>query len=337
MKILFVGLGSIGQRHLRNLKKFFPKFQIIAYRKLNRKLSLDNKNRVQKFNLNKRYDIKVFRNFEKALVEKPDVIFICNPTSMHMKYALAAAKKKIHVFIDKPLSHNLKDVKKLEKIVIKNKIIFMVGYQMRFLKSLNFIKNQLDKSRLGKLCGANIYNGEYLPDYHKYEDYEKTTMAQKKLGGGVINSQIHELDYCIYLFGKPKKVYAFGGKLSKLNIDVEDYVNSLINFEKDNISVNLTLDFFQRPPIRKMLITGTKKSLSWDYYKNEVVINDYLSNKIVKKNFGRFIRNEMFENQIKYFFNLIKLKKTKNISDLKNSIESLNLALKIKTNFSKLN
>ena len=118
---------------------------------------------------------------------------------------------------------------------------------------------------------------------------------------------------------------------------MEDYVNSLINFEKDNISVNLTLDFFQRPPIRKMLITGTKKSLSWDYYKNEVVINDYLSNKIVKKNFGRFIRNEMFENQIKYFFNLIKLKKTKNISDLKNSIESLNLALKIKTNFSKLN
>ena len=85
-----------------------------------------------------------------------------------------------------------------------------------------------------------------------------------------------------------------------------------------------------------MLITGTKKSLFWDYYKNEIVINDYLSNKILKK-FGKFIRNEMFENQIKYFFNLIKLKKTKNISDLKNSIESLNLALKIKTNFSKLN
>ena len=284
MKILFVGLGSIGQRHLRNLKKFFPKFKILAYRKLNRKLSLNNKNRVLKFDLNKRYNIKVFRNFEKALIEKPDAIFICNPTSMHMKYALAAAKKKIHVFIDKPLSHNLKNVKKLEKIVIKNKIIFMVGYQMRFLKSLNFIKNQIDKNSLGKLCGANIYNGEFLPDYHKYEDYKKTTMAQKKLGGGVINSQIHELDYCIYLFGKPKKVYAFGGRLSKLNIDVEDYVNSLINFEKDNISVNLTLDFFQRPPIRKMLITGTKKSLFWDYYKNEIVINDYLSNKILKKN-----------------------------------------------------
>ena len=116
MKILFVGLGSIGQRHLRNLKKFFPKFKILAYRKLNRKLSLNNKNRVLKFDLNKRYNIKVFRNFEKALIEKPDAIFICNPTSMHMKYALAAAKKKIHVFIDKPLSHNLKNVKKLEKL-----------------------------------------------------------------------------------------------------------------------------------------------------------------------------------------------------------------------------
>ena len=115
MKILFVGLGSIGQRHLRNLKKFFPKFEILAYRKLNRKLTLDNKNRVQRFNLNKKYNIKIFRNFEKALLERPEVIFICNPTSMHMKYALAAAKKKIHIFIDKPLSHNSKNVKKNRK------------------------------------------------------------------------------------------------------------------------------------------------------------------------------------------------------------------------------
>ena len=49
----------------------------------------------------------------------------------------------------------------------------------------------------------------------KLEDAIAVLYAQKKLGGGVINSQIHELDYCIYLFGKPKKVYAFGGKLSK--------------------------------------------------------------------------------------------------------------------------
>ena len=101
--------------------------------------------------------------------------------------------------------------------------------------------------------------GEYLPDYHRYEDYEKTTMAQKKLGGGVINSQIHELDYCIYLFGKPKELMSKCGKFSNFQIDVEDYLNSLIFFKKDNIAVNLTLDFFQRPAVRQMFITGTKK------------------------------------------------------------------------------
>ena len=221
--------------------------------------------------------------------------------------------------------------------MIKNKIIFMVGYQMRFLKSLNFIKNQIDKSRLESFAGLIFIMENTYQIIINTRIMKKLQWHKKNSVEELSTLKFIELDYCIYLFGKPKKVYAFGGKLSQLNIDVEDYVNSLINFEKDNISVNLTLDFFQRPPIRKMLITGTKKSLSWDYYKNEVVINDYLSNKIVKKNFGRFIRNEMFENQIKYFFNLIKLKKTKNISDLKNSIESLNLALKIKTNFSKLN
>tara|TARA_B100000795_G_C22804693_1_gene444056 strand:+ start:550 stop:1575 length:1026 start_codon:yes stop_codon:yes gene_type:complete len=335
MKILFVGLGSIGQRHLRNIKKFYPNSKISAYRILNRKFTLSNKNKVQKDNLNKKYNIKVFKNFKESLHDKPDAIFICNPTSMHIKYALIAAKNKINIFIDKPLSDKMIGIRKLHNLVKKNEIIFMVGYQMRFLKSLIYIKSIIDKKILGKLCGANIYNGEFLPDMHKYENYRKTTMALKRLGGGVINSQIHELDYCIYLFGNPKTVYAKGGKLSNFNIDVEDYVTSSMTFQKDNISVNLNLDFFQKPPVRKMFITGTKASLEWNYYKNEVYINYYSSNNRIRKDFGIFNRNKMFEEQTKYFFSLISKKQKKNISDLDNGILSLKLSLLIKKSIKK--
>ena len=335
MKILFVGLGSIGQRHLRNVKKFYPNTKLSAYRILNRKIILDNKNKLQRDNLNKKYNIRVFKNFKESLKDKPDAIFICNPTSMHIKYALIAARNKINIYVDKPLSDKMTGVTKLYNLVKKNKIIFMIGYQMRFLESLNYVKSIVDKKILGRLCGANIYNGEFLPDMHKYENYRKTTMAMKKLGGGVINSQIHELDYCVYLFGNPKTIYANGGKFSNFNIDVEDYVNSNMSFENDNITVNLNLDFFQKPPIRKMFITGTKASLEWNYYKNEVYINYYFSNKQVKKKFGKFNRNEMFEEQIKYFYNLIRNKKRKNISDLYNGIISLKLSLKIKESIEK--
>ena len=330
MKILFVGLGSIGQRHLRNIKKLYPKCKILSYRVLNRNFTLNNKNKILKTDLNKKYNITLFNKYSKALDSKPDAVFICNPTSHHMNYALEAARKKINIFVDKPLSHNLKKLDLLQKIVKKNKLVFFVGYQLRFSKALNFIKEIIEKKGLGKLCGANIYNGEYLPDYHKYEDYRKTTMAQKKLGGGVINSQIHEIDYCLYLFGKAKKYFAKTGKYSDLKINVEDYTNSLIIFNKDNIAVNITLDFFQRPPIREMMITGTKKSLKWYYYKNLVLINDYKTNKVKNYFFGKFNRNQMFINQTKYFFNLLKKKEIKNISDIKNGIEAVKVAKALK-------
>jgi predicted dehydrogenase len=332
MKFLFVGLGSIGQRHLRNIKKLKPNSQILAYRKLNRKIHLNNNQKLLKTNINTKYKIKLFTDYNKALAERPDAVFICNPTSEHVKYAIKAAKKKINIFIDKPISHNLKNLKNLKKVVKKNKIIFFVGYQLRFSKPLNFIKKIIEKGDLGKLCGANIYNGEFLPDYHKYEDYKITTMAQKKLGGGVINSQIHELDYCHYLFGKSKKLFAKVGKYSQFKINVEDYMNSLIIFQKDNIAVNLVLDFFQRPPVREMLITGSKKSLKWYYYKNKIELFNYLKNKKNVIKFGKFNRNEMFINQTKYFLNLLKKRKLQNISDIDNAIETIKLSEDLKSN-----
>jgi len=333
MKFLFVGLGSIGQRHLRNIKKLHPYSEILAYRTLNRKISLSNNQKLLKTNINKKYKIKLFKDYHEALAEKPDAVFICNPTSQHVKFALEAAKKKINIFIDKPISHNLKNLKNLKKIVKKNKTIFFVGYQLRFSEPLKFIKKIIEKENLGKLCGANIYNGEFLPDYHKYEDYKITTMAQKKLGGGVINSQIHELDYCLYLFGKPKRSFSKVGKYSQFKIDVEDYINSLIIFEKDNIAVNLTLDFFQRPPIRQMSITGTKKILKWYYYKNKIELFDYFKNKKKIITFGKFNRNQMFINQTKYFLNLLKKINSENISDIDNAIEAVKLSKNLKLNF----
>lgn len=335
MNFLFVGLGSIGQRHLRNLKKIYPKCKISSFRVLNRKLTLNNKNKLIKSDLNKKYNIKVYKKYSEALNAKPDAVFICNPTSFHIDYALQAARKKINIFIDKPLSNNLQRLNLLRKLVKKNNLVFFVGYQLRFSKSLNYIKKIIDKNILGKLCGANIYNGEYLPDYHKYEDYKVTTMAQKKLGGGVINSQIHEIDYCLYLFGKSKKSFSKVGKFSDFKIDVEDYINSLIIFQKNNIAVNITMDFYQRPPIREMMITGTKKSLKWLYYRNQIIINDYKTNKIKKINFGKFDRNQMFIDQTKYFIKLLKKKSKNKISNIDNGIEAIKVAQQIKTDYLK--
>ena len=84
--------------------------------------------------------------------------------------------------------------------------------------------------------------GEYLPYWHPKEDYKKSYASRKKLGGGVILTLIHEIDYLFWIFGKFKSVYSTGGNLTKLNTDVEDTVVSNI-VTKQNVPISLRMDF----------------------------------------------------------------------------------------------
>lgn len=245
MKILIVGQGSIGQRHLRNIEKFFPNFEIILLRKKYYTPKLNKNNKVIG---NKKKDNKysTFSNYKKALDQNPNAVFICNPTSLHIDYAIEAAKRSINIFVEKPLSHNKNKIKILKNLISKNKIIFMIGFQFRFHPLIKYIKKLLLNNKLGKLIGANIYSGEYLPNFHKYEDYRKSYAANKRLGGGVVLSVIHEIDLCVYFFGKPTSVFSVGGKSSNLDIDVEDYSNSIVCFnnkENNRLPISITLDY----------------------------------------------------------------------------------------------
>ena len=83
-------------------------------------------------NENKLKNITTFNSLKKSLNQNPDVAFICNTTSKHIDTAIECAKKGCHLFIEKPLSNNLKKIKILESIIKKKKIKVMIGYNMRF-------------------------------------------------------------------------------------------------------------------------------------------------------------------------------------------------------------
>lgn len=308
MKILLIGLGSIGQRHLRNIKKIDKNVEIYAFRKLKRDFVLNNKNKIVGSNLKQKYHINEITNLSKINNLNLDAVFINTPSSNHLDNLELFIKNKLNIFIEKPLSDRSQKAKKyLNKI---NNIPIMIGHQLRFNQCLSKIKEIVDNDVLGTICGANIYHGESLKNFHIYEDYKKIYAAKKKLGGGVLLSQIHEIDYCNFLFGLPKFVYAEGGKISDLEIDVEDYVNILFKYHKNNkkFSVNMTLDYLQNPKKREVFITGTKGSLKWDYYKDKIYINFYNGK---NKTLSYFVkdRNELFIRELKYFFECIKQKK----------------------------
>lgn len=339
MKVLFVGLGGIGQRHLRNIKELLGnEIEVYAFRQRKYQFVLDNKLNIKKgLNLDKHYNIKNVNSLDEAFKKNIDIVFITNPTSMHMEILMKAAENKCSIFVEKPISHNLNNVDKLVTKLNEYKNITFVGFQNRFHPCIKESKKLLDKNVIGQIVCVNIEIGENVRGWHKYEDYRKMYASRKDLGGGVILSQIHELDYIIWFLGMPKCVYAIGGKLSNLEIDVEDVASILLNYELNNknIPVHIHEDYIQIPPSRKCKIIGTKGKIEFDLLNSTLVYYDEDGNEMLNKVY-EFERNDMFKEELKVFIDAVKDKK-RTIIPIEEGIKSLKMAIAIKESINKGN
>ena len=212
MKTLIMGLGGIGQRHLRNLRQLHGNdMEIIGYDPRSNLPVLTDQLKVEEgTTLEEKYNLAIFHDLEQALAQKPQIAFICNPTSLHVPAALRAARQGCNLFIEKPLSHNLEQVDELIDLVDRNCLAAVVGYQMRFHPCLIRLHSLVQEKKVGRILSVRAVVGEYLPGWHTYEDYRQGYAARQDLGGGVILSQIHELDYLYWLFGLPRRLLRIG-------------------------------------------------------------------------------------------------------------------------------
>jgi len=301
MKALFIGLGSIGQRHLRNLKKLMPDIDIMAVRfqKIAPVLS-DSNQVISGVNLQDYYGLLEFESIDKALACKPDMVFVTNPSSMHLDVTKKALESDAFIFIEKPISHNYDGVEELIQIK-KNSGInkILVGYQFRFNPALKLVKKILKENLIGNIVGVQLRNGEYLPNWHPYEDYRLSYASRKDLGGGAIVSHIHDFDYATWLFGNPHKIYAVGGHLSDLEIDVEDSIKVLMQCGK--IPISIQIDYLHWPPRREISITGDNGSIQCNLINMEVLVNNRITKNIEKHEFPNFNRNDLFLDEMKNF------------------------------------
>lgn len=332
MKILFVGLGSAGQRHLRNVKRLYGNsVTIMAYRVRKLQRMFDDNMRIQADKeLDREFEIEVYDNYEEALRCKPEVVFITNRNSEHMEYALKAAQAGCHLFIEKPISDNLEGIDELDSIMKQKGKIAYIGYQNRLHPCIKKAKEILKKKLLGSIYMVYSELGEYLPGMHPWEDYRNMHEARKKLGGGVVICQLHELDYLYYLFGMPSEIYAIGGRKSSLEIDVEDSATALCKYvnEGEEFAVNVHLDFLQSPPVRHCKIAGEFGRFEFDLLNNDYYL--YLTNgENSYKKFDNFTRNDMFLEELEGFLEAVNTGQDSalNIEDGRKSIEFA-LALK---------
>jgi len=330
MKVLFVGLGSIGQRHLRNLRALTQGIDIMAVRSLRTAPVLSSVNNVvHDVTIAEQYSLKEYDSFDEALKKRPDVVFVTNPTSLHIDIATKALKSGCYVFIEKPLSHNwdgIDELIKLENEIGEKRIA--VGYQFRYHPALQLIKKTLGEKRIGNLINANLINGEYMPGWHPYEDYRKSYAVRQDLGGGALVTQIHDFDYAMWLFGKPSQVFAIGGQLSELESDVEDSVQVLMQCKVQNnlLPVTVSLDYLQWPPKRTISIVGDRGTIQCDLTNMNVTVSDRVNNHIEEHKFPNFDRNELFMDEIRNFLAFVAGDEDP-IVDLQSGASSLKVAL----------
>jgi predicted dehydrogenase len=202
---------------------------------------------------------------EEAIASaRPDLVFVCTPPVSHIPYALQAVRAGAHVFVEKPLSHTLEGVNELIDEAEARQRVVQVGYNLRFHTGLQRAKELVDGGKIGRVVWARVEVGQYLPDWRPWQDYRQSYSGRKDLGGGILLDASHELDYVIWLLGRPTEVMCMAGKVSSLEVDVEDCATVLLRFPGGG-QADVHMDFVQRGYARNCKLAGELGTVLWDY------------------------------------------------------------------------
>ena len=332
MKILMIGLGSIGQRHLRNLHAHFGSdAEILAYRVRGLQRTFSDTMAIRPgVSLEEEYHIHSFSDLDLALAEKPDLVYVTNITSMHIPCAMKAVQAGCDVFLEKPISDSDVGIRELAETAQKSGCIIFVGFQNRYNPAVKMLRETVHSGKYGKIISVHAELGERLTTMHTYENYAETYMARRDQGGGVVMNQlIHELDYLQWIFGKPSTVYAMSGKNSTLPIDVEDYCDAIFQMDgaDGKFPVTVHADFFQCPPTRRCKVVFEKGWACADLL--TATYTETAEDQALATQFPDFKRNDMFVEEMKDFLTAVRERKQQML-DLEDGMTSMRMALAIK-------
>jgi len=257
---------------------------------------------------------------EKALALNPNAVIISNPTSLHLKIAIPAAAAGCSLLIEKPLSGNEAGLTDLQQALAINKKECLVGFQFRFHPAFQQIDRWMKEGRIGKVISASAYWGEYLPGWHPWEDYRTSYSARKDLGGGVVLTICHPIDYLRWLLGEVHTVSAYVGKVSELELQVEDVAEITLQHAGGAIS-QIHLDYYRQPKRHDLEISGSKGIIILDEGLGQAGLYDASTEKwIFYEPPAGFERNSLFLDEMSHFLAVLK-GKTQPICSIQDGIQ----------------
>ena len=292
MRWAVIGCGSIGLRHIRNLR-LIGADEVAAY-------DVDAARREQAVRIG---GVSAVSSMEELWSRRSDIALICTPVSTHLAVAGEAVGHDCHVFIEKPLAATLDGVDALLQRAEAAKRLVVVGCNFRFHPGLRLVKELLDRRTLGTVVSARAQFSQYLPDWHPWEDYRAGYSARAE-NGGLIIDQFHELDYLTWMFGDVTEVICVAGKLSRLEIEVDDTIEMLLRFRHGPLA-EIHYDYLGRAYQRSCQLIGDEGVLHWSYQDQEVKWYTASEGRWRVERWPEYQGNEMYVAQLEHLLSCI--------------------------------
>lgn len=247
MKVLVIGCGSIGWRHAKNAAMMAET------------AVLDSDARVAS-RCGEALGIPYFEDLDIALDWVPDGVVVATPNHLHVPIALKAISAGCHVLIEKPISKSLENVGSfLNQADALGRRVHVVC-NMRFHPQIRLVRENLQC--IGRPFFARAHYGNYLPNMRPGVDYRNLYCARRESGGGVILDAVHEIDFLMWFFGDVERVSCDAGRLSDLDLDVEDFAVIAMRHET-GVRSEIQLDYLRGLRRRGGELVGSEGSLIW--------------------------------------------------------------------------
>jgi len=214
-------------------------------------------------------------SLDQAAGWKPTMAVIANPCVFHIETAARLIGEGIPVLLEKPIGSDDQDADSFVKFVINRNVPLCVAYDLRWHPAAVKMQQLLDSGVLGKPVNLLLEVGQDLREWRSNIDYRESVSARKSLGGGVLLELSHEIDLALGFLKTADGAAGRIGKISDLEIDVEDTANLVIWNER--FAASIQMDFLQRPTRRFWRFVGTKGSVSWEFNHPHVLQSDFES------------------------------------------------------------
>lgn len=250
LKVLVVGSGPAGRRHVRNALE------------LGHPVALARRVGQPTDALAAELGVPVFSGLEDAAGWSADAVIVANPPAEHLGTARWAVERGCSVLIEKPLAPTPDGVLELVEAADARELVVAVGYNLRFHPALAAIEEAIASGRLGRLLAVRAEVGSYLPDWHPDLDYRVGSAARRDLGGGALLTLSHELDYVLWIAGDVVESVGFAAHVSELELDAEDVAELVLRHASGAIS-SVHVDLVDRVHHRACRWVGSRGTIEW--------------------------------------------------------------------------